>query len=133
LPIRGGAIAVEVSGRTRRTAVVVAAGLACGWWVTSLTPFTAGATVAVLALGVVEIAAAEIVRRRRRSDLPGRAYLPWVVAIAALAAWELVSLFSQPRSAHPTISSIVDPLLAHHAVRWLAFAAWAWLGWELGR
>jgi hypothetical protein len=55
------------------------------------------------------------------------------VAIAALAAWELVSLFSQPRSAHPTISSIVDPLLAHHAVRWLAFAAWAWLGWELGR
>jgi hypothetical protein len=138
------AIAVEVSARTRRTALVVAAGLVCGWWVTSLTPFTAGATVAVLAFGVVEIALAEFVRRRRRRhlsgagagggpDVPGRACLVWVAAIVVLAAWELFSLFSHPRSAHPTISSMLDPWLAHHLVRWLAFAAWAWLGWELAR
>ncbi len=115
----------------------------CGWWVTSLTPFSARATVAVLAFGVAEIALAEVVRRRHRPpgpetggappDLPGHAYLVWAAAIVVLAAWELFSLFSQPRSAHPTISSIVDPLLAHHPVRWLAFAVWAWLGWELER
>jgi len=137
------AIAVEVSGRTRRTALVVAAGLLCGWWVTALTPFSAGATVAVLAFGAAEIAAAEVLRRRRhphrpsgagrRPVLQGLAYLPWLLAIAGLAAWELFELFSLPRSAHPTISSMVDPLLAHHALRWLAFAAWAWLGWELAR
>jgi len=118
---------------------VVAAGLVAGWWVTSLTPFSAAATFAVLGFGVVELAGAEVVRRRTGrlrwggGDRPGRAYLIWVVAIVVLAAWELFSLFSQPRSAHPTISSLVDPVLAHHAVRWLAFAAWAWLGWELAR
>jgi hypothetical protein len=141
-------IAVAVSGRTRRTALLVAAGLVCGWWVTSLTPFSAAATFGVLAFGALEIAVAEITRWRRRRhpadadadadadgrpDVPGRAYLPWVAAVAGLAAWELFSLFSHPRSAHPTISSMVDPFLAHHAVRWLAFAAWAWLGWELAR
>jgi len=133
-------IPADVPGRTRRTALVVAAGLACGWWVTSLTPFSAGATVAVLAFGVVELALAEAVRHRRRltgpgrgADLPITAYLVWVVALAVLAAWELFSLFNHPRSAHPTISSLVDPLLAHHVIRWLAFAAWAWLGWELAR
>lgn len=135
------AIAVEVWRRNRRTALVVAAGLLCGWWVTALTPFSAGATVAVLAFGAAEIAVAEVRRRRRRPPgppgagprpvVPGAAYLPWLLAIAGLAAWELFQLFSLPRSAHPTISSMVDPLLAHHAVRWLAFAAWAWLGWEL--
>ncbi len=135
-------IPADVSGRTRRTALVVAVGLACGWWVTSLTPFSAGATVAVLAFGVAELALAEAVRQRRRPErtgpgrgagLPVRAYLVWVVALAVLAAWELFSLFNHPRSAHPTISSLVDPFLAHHVIRWLAFAAWAWLGWELAR
>lgn len=135
-------IPADVSRRTRRTALVVAIGLVCGWWVTSMIPFSAGATVAVLAFGLAEIALAGAVRRRRKLDLadagggpklPARAYLVWVLALAVLAAWELFSLFSHPRSAHPTISSLVDPLLAHHFIRWLAFAAWAWLGWELAR
>src|SRR5690349_20733654 len=34
------AIAVEVPRRTRHTALVVAAGLLCGWWITALTPFS---------------------------------------------------------------------------------------------
>lgn len=122
---------------------MVAAGLLCGWWVTALPPFSAGATVAVLAFGTAEIAVAEARRRRRRPHrpsgagrqpvLPRFAYVPWVLSIAGLAAWELFELFSLPRSAHPTISSMVDPLLAHHLLRGLAFAAWAWLGWELAR
>ena len=52
-------------------------------------------------------------------------YLVWIVAVAVLAAWELSTLFGHPRSAHPTISSISDSLLAYHPVRWLLFAAWA--------
>jgi hypothetical protein len=97
--------------------------------------------VAVVGFGAVELAVAEVFRRRpsgaaRRASrtgrpLPARRFLPWAAAIALLAAWELTSFFSHPRPQHPTISSMTDPLLAHHLIRSAAFAAWAWFGWIL--
>ena len=121
--------------------VVVVASLG-GWWVTSLPASSAGATVAVLGFGVAEIALARACRAGRghgdtHTTIPARrassGYLVWVAAIALLAGWELFTLLSRPRSAHPTMSSMTDPLMAHHPIRWLFFAAWAWLGWVLAR
>ena len=115
---------------------------AAGWWVTALPAFSARATVAILGFGVGEIALARDRRVRRlhrgtATTIPERrastGYLVWVAAIAVLAGWELLTLFSHPRSAHPTISSMTDPLMAHHPIRWLFFAAWAWLGWVLAQ
>jgi hypothetical protein len=57
----------------------------------------------------------------------------WGSLIAAVLTWELVMLFSSPRSAHPTLSAIVDPILRGHSIRFLAFVAWMALGLELAR
>ena len=55
----------------------------------------------------------------------------WVGPVAAVTAWELYCLFTLPRSAHPTLSSLLDILDARPAGKALAFAAWLVLGWLL--
>jgi hypothetical protein len=80
---------------------------------------------------------------RRDADprwLPGRRPLRWRTGvavwgslIAAVVVWELIMLFSSPRSAHPTLSAIIDPILRDHLVRFLALLAWLVLGLELAR
>ena len=136
--------------------VVVVASLG-GWWVTSLPASSAGATVAVLGFGVAEneghlpqdgpLGLLEIGLGCGNEHVvdkvgPGKALEDQLLAgrtqavgaaIALLAGWELFTLLSRPRSAHPTMSSMTDPLMAHHPIRWLFFAAWAWLGWVLAR
>jgi hypothetical protein len=51
--------------------------------------------------------------------------------IAGIGAWELQALFQHPREAHPTISSILDPIEQWHGARLVLFFAWLWLGWQL--
>ncbi len=102
-------------------------------------PFTVGAD-AVVALPLA-VAAALMIRSRspriRAADRPGRAsgWSPGSIVWAGLAAvavgWELFCLTSDPRGAHPTLSSLMDMA---DATRWgqaLLFAAWMALGWYL--
>ena len=114
---------------------VVAIVLAYAWWATSLAPFSTLGLLAVLFAGFVVI----VVRRRSaREDAStdrvasdGGARWPWFAVIAAIGAWELQALFQHPRHAHPTISSILDPLEQWHGARLVLFLGWLWLGWEL--
>jgi hypothetical protein len=62
-----------------------------------------------------------------------RGALLWVLAGGALVGWELASLFSQPRSAHPTLSSITDSLVSTHPSRFAGYLSWLALGWLLVR
>ena len=55
----------------------------------------------------------------------------WMVLVAATAGWELFSYLSSPRHTHPTLSSMLDAVTAHHAGRGLAYALWLVLGWYL--
>ena len=85
------------------------------------------------ALVAVGIAAAVVVAaglRRRAGEAArpvGRAGLPWLAWLAALAAWEAFALADQRV---PTLSNLLDPVLAQPAVRaaatlcWLAAGAW---------
>jgi len=111
--------------------------MAFGWWVTAQPPFSTAATVGVLVAGVALIVFATWHRRRESRPAPvtrseARAgLLLWVVVLALVLAWELFTLFQHPRSAHPTVSSISDPLQAQHVARWLLFGGWLGLGWTL--
>lgn len=113
---------------------VVAIVLAYAWWATSLAPFSTVGLISVLIAGLVLI----VVRRRfvrpasaDRAASEGGARWPWFAVIAAIGAWELQALFQHPRHAHPTISSILDPLEQWHGARLVLFLGWLWLGWEL--
>lgn len=148
------------AGEARRHAVaktaVTVALLGYAWVATSLQPFTWPDRLMTGALGVgVLVLAARSPGHRRmtlrrwwavwRAELRGEAgdrsrALAWRLGTAvwgglvlAIAVWELLERFSSPRSVHPTLSSITDPLLAHHLPRFLAYLLWLALGRELLR
>jgi hypothetical protein len=122
--------------------VVVALALASLASVTH--PFTVAADI-VTGFPIVVAAVIVAVAMRTRSPRPepvdradgharpNRLWLVWVVAAVAIAGWELYCYTAGPRSAHPTLSSLLDTLDATHAGKTLAFGAWLALGWYLVR
>jgi hypothetical protein len=108
--------------------------LAYGWWATGLTPFSAGATVAVVGAGGVAMVVGARLSPRPAPPLPTvRDLLPWAILLAALAGWQLIAYVQEPRSEHPTLSSMGNGLLDTHSARAVAFAAWALIGARLAR
>lgn len=60
---------------------------------------------------------------------PLRWWLAWIGLFAASLAWELVAYVGSPRSAHPTLSALLDSVDSSAAGRAVAFATWLVLGW----
>jgi hypothetical protein len=61
----------------------------------------------------------------------GHRWVLWIAPLAALATWEVLCYVGSPRSAHPTLSSMLDTVTTTHAGRGLAYASWLALGWYL--
>jgi hypothetical protein len=103
----------------------LAGGLGSFTWPAYVTTFAAAAAVLVFAA----------LRRRDRATVPlGRTGVAvWTVWLAAVVGWELWALFSAPRSAHPTISSLLNEPLDSHPGRAAAVLVWLLLGWWLAR
>jgi hypothetical protein len=60
----------------------------------------------------------------------------WVAVFLALALWELAALLLQPSLTtpspdHPTISTLMDPVLASHLGRSITLLLWLTFGWLL--
>ena len=96
-------------------------------------------TVAVAALGAAVVVAGW---RGPRHSRPAPARPPtiglalWGLVLVAGCLWELSSLFQQPTLttssyAHPTISTLTDPVLGTWAGRSIFLAGWLVLGWFL--
>ena len=88
---------------------------------------SAGALIAVGATGAA-LAAVGLGQRAGEAAPPvGRRGLPWLVWLAAAMGWELLTLVDDDL---PTLSDLLDPLLALPALRgaatvgWLAGGAW---------
>jgi hypothetical protein len=131
------------AGGLRRRAVLAVTWLAAGALyaaiVGSFSRYSWPATVGVVVLGAVVVLIGWQGPLRQRPD-PGR--LPplgtamWGGLLVAGGLWELAALIQQPSlttssSAHPTISTLTDPLLSSHGGRSAALAAWLLLGWFL--
>lgn len=65
----------------------------------------------------------------------GRGWVPWTIVLLLLAIWELTNFLLQPDALtdnpdHPTLSTVINPLLSDGAVRvvvlglWLAAGVW---------
>lgn len=130
---------------TRRRSAAVVAWIACGAVyavvVGAFTRYSWPVTVAVISLGaaVVLVGWQGPVRDRpvpASAPLAGTGW--WGGLLVAAGLWELSALFQQPSltadsHAHPTISSLADPLLGSHPGRSLALAIWLGLGWLVVR
>ena len=114
-------------------AIAVTAAVAYAWWAVGRQPFTAGATLAVVGAGLVAMA----IGQRRRSGHDDAPVLGgatgWLVVLAALAAWQLLAYFQEPRAQHPTLSSLTNAALDTHAARAAAFVAWLVGAFRLAR
>jgi hypothetical protein len=109
---------------TLRRTVVVAALVAYGWWATSLPAFSASAALAVLGAGVVAMGLGTMHRRPSSGAVHRRDLAVWLVLAAALAGWQLAAFVQEPRSSHPTISSIANAVLETQLAQAIAFAGW---------
>jgi hypothetical protein len=95
------------------------------------------ATVPVAALGAAVVVAGWRGPRHSRpapAKLPATGLALWGVVLVAGCLWELSSLMQQPSIttssyAHPTISTLTDPVLSTWAGRSIFLAAWLGLGW----
>jgi hypothetical protein len=127
----------------RRRLLAVAALLACGavyaGVMGSFIRYSWPATAGIIILGtiVVLIGWHGPLRHRQVSGrLPVAGTLAWAVVIVFGGLWELSALLLQPSIttdsyAHPTISTLTDPLLATSPGRALVLAAWLAVGWYL--
>jgi hypothetical protein len=121
------------SGRLAVHAAGTAGVFAYAWWATGRRPFTATATLAVVGAGLVTMAIGQA-RRRRNDARPALAdAVGWLVPLVALAGWQLLAYVQEPRSEHPTLSSLTNAALDTHTGRALAFAAWLVGGVQLAR
>jgi hypothetical protein len=132
-------------------ALTVGAG-AYAWWVSSTTPFTGSADVAVaagFALMAVPAAVSFLhhgVRRAGDDHDSDVSSVPvavdgerpkvraWTAAMVALVAYELFTYFAGSggsRHTFPTLSSLYDDLASTQAVKALIVFAWLALGWGL--
>jgi hypothetical protein len=123
-----------VSGR-----IATAAGLAFAVIVGGFARYSWPATVAVVSVGAMAIAATW---RRPVPEGPEQAKLDtvgsavWVTPFLALGLLELTNLLLQPSLkadsyAHPTLSVLTDPILASHPGRSVALLMWLAVGWFL--
>ena len=115
---------------------VTASVLAYAWIAAALRPFTLPEELLV-ALPMIPVII--LTARRGRSASEPRGLAPpeeggaavWVGLFAALIVWELVALFSSPRSEHPTMSSMTDRIMSVHVGRAGVFVLWLLLGGAL--
>lgn len=128
-------------GRRQRVlaTALLAGGLAYAGVVGSFIRYSWPATAGIILLGtvVVVIGWQRPVRGRATGGrLPITGTLAWVVVLVFGCLWELAALLLQPSIttdsyAHPTISTLTDPVLASSPGRALMLAAWLAFGWYL--
>jgi len=132
----------QAPARWRRP-VLLAAGLGGGVLyavvVGSFSRYSWPATVAVAGLGAVVVAIGWRGPRHTRPAPPRPPLVGlalWGAVFVAACLWELWSLLEQPNLAtssyaHPTISTLTDPVLSTWAGRSVVLAGWLGLGWFL--
>jgi hypothetical protein len=115
------------SSRFVRPVTVAAGATSCVAAVMAWGELSLGALLAVGTAGTI-MAGLGLVRRSGEAAPPvGRRGLPWLVWVTAVVSWELMTLADDDM---PTVSDLVDPALAHPALRgaatlcWLAAGAW---------
>ncbi len=122
-------------GRRRIRKTVIGTGLVTySWMAGSTTPFSTRALLSVLLPGAV-IAGFAYGRSPERVpppdslDVAGFSY--WMICLAALFEWEASAFKDNSLWWHPSLTDLVNPLIAPHPVKSAAFLAWMLAGWAL--
>jgi hypothetical protein len=131
----------RLPGRRRRFAVIalLAGAVVYPGVVGSFSRYSWPATAGIIGLGAVVVLIGWHGPVHARPDggrLPVAGTLAWLAVLVAGCLWELSALLQQPSlttdsAAHPTISTLTDPLLATFPGRSVVLLAWVAFGWYL--
>ena len=138
-PAQGGASRTNGRRRLLVLATLVIGAAAYAGVMGSFIRYSWPATAGIIILGTVVVLIGwhgPLRRRQARGRLPAAGTLAWVAVLVFGGLWELAALLLQPSIttdsyAHPTISTLTDPVLAASPGRSLVLAAWLAFGWYL--
>ena len=120
-----------VSSRPPRRLTLLVVGVPCVAAVAVFGEFSPVTLLAVLAAGTVVAALALATRAGEAAPPVGRRGLPWLAWAVVALTWELCALAVDGL---PTLSDLLDPVLAVPVARGAAAAGWLALGgWLLAR
>jgi hypothetical protein len=133
----GRASRLALPGSTSRPASRLLVGVivvAYAWFATNSAPFSTRALAGVLIPGAVLGTIAygrppERIPAPESLDLTGFSY--WIIGIALLFEWEASAFRANSLSWHPSLTDLINPLLAPHPVKSAAFVVWLLAGWGL--
>ena len=126
-------------GRRRLLVAGAVLGAAYAGLVGSFSRYSWPATAGIIGLGTIVVVIGWHGPVRARPDggrLRVAGTLAWLAVLVAGCLWELASLLQQPSLttdsyAHPTVSTLTDPLLATSPGRVVVLFAWVAFGWYL--
>ena len=131
----------RAGGRRRLLGIIalLAGGAVYAGAVGSFSRYSWPATAGIIGLGTVVVLIGwhgPLRHRRVAGRLPLAGALAWAVVLVFGCLWELAALLLQPSIttgsyAHPTISTLTDPLLSTWPGRSVLLAAWLAFGWYL--
>jgi hypothetical protein len=132
----------RLRGGRRRLVVVgalLAGGVAYAGVVGSFSRYSWPVTAFIIGLGTIVVLIGwhgPVRARPAGGRLPVAGTIAWVAVLVAGCLWELGALLQQPSIttdsyAHPTISTLTDPVLATSPGRSVVLLAWLALGWYL--
>jgi hypothetical protein len=78
----------------------------------------------VVGAGIAAMAFGHHVRLRREIPPALVGVSGWLVLLALMGGWQFLAFVQEPRSQHPTLSSITNAALDSQSIRVVAFAGW---------
>jgi hypothetical protein len=106
------------------------------WLAASTRPFTFMSLLVVLLPGAVVAGVAiwgppDRIEAPDRLDIAGFSW--WLVIVAVLFEWEAAGFRDNSPWWHPSLTELVDPIIAPYPLRSIAFFLWLITGWALVR
>jgi hypothetical protein len=134
---RGHGVPGRPGGRRLVRKLVIGAGLAAySWAAASAAPFTTIALLCVLLPGAV-LAVIAIWRPPARIPPPDRldvtGFSYWAICVVALFEWEASAFKDNSPWWHPSLTDLINPLIAPHPLKSAAILLWLLAGWALVR
>lgn len=126
---------LPAGARPARNAIIGAAVIGYAWVLGGAAPFSTRALLGVLlpgaVLGVIAYARPpDRIPAPESVDTAGFSY--WIIAIALLFEWE-ASAVRDNRPWHPSLTDLINPLIAPHPIKTAAIVVWLLSGWALVR
>lgn len=120
--------APQAAGRGRRRVAVIAVVVAYALVAALCRPLTTAALAAVLVAGLPLCWVGVRRRPRRAEPVGGRSVAVWLGLGGLAGAFELAVFLGPDDAAHPTLSTLLDPLLGTYPGRVLGYLVWIGAG-----